>query len=417
MSELPRKIVRKTAFSISAFSLVTALMMPSAAHAQDSLVGACTGVSLPPSVVTEILGPVVNGVVTPTEDRVNALIAALGGLPGAGPALAPLNIDAGALLAAAAAGEPVTLQALATDGTVVGPEDDCNLTADTLRLDDQGGISIGGNRITGLGQNGETATAGGLDSVALGNNATTSAGADGAVALGTGSSATAANSVALGNGSVADRGPQTGVAAPGTAGTFDTAGSVSVGSVGAERQITNVAAGTQASDATNLRQVQGLVEEATALSIQYDSAAQGRVTLGGAGGTTIGNVADGTARSDAVNLGQLQDGMSTTLAQSRAYTDQRLEELGFGMESLAVSLEEVREEAFAGTAAALAVSGIPQTITRGRNMFGGSIGHYRGETAFAVGFSSASESGVVKIGGTLDTNGYAGVSAGAGISF
>src|SRR5690606_39239750 len=66
----------------------------------------------------------------------------------------------------------------------------------------------------------------------------TAYGADSA-ALGANSTADADNSVALGANSVADR-----------------ADSVSVGSAGAERQVTNVAAGTEDTDAVNLAQLQ-----------------------------------------------------------------------------------------------------------------------------------------------------------------
>src|SRR3546814_10624570 len=62
--------------------------------------------------------------------------------------------------------------------------------------------------------------------------------ADGATALGAGSSADGLNSVALGAGSIADRD-----------------NSVSVGSAGNERQITNVAAGTEDTDAVNKAQL------------------------------------------------------------------------------------------------------------------------------------------------------------------
>src|SRR3546814_14685733 len=63
--------------------------------------------------------------------------------------------------------------------------------------------------------------------------------ADGGVALGVGSRVEGANAIALGAGSLADR---------------DDA--VSVGSAGNERQVTNVAAGTQDTDAVNLEQLQ-----------------------------------------------------------------------------------------------------------------------------------------------------------------
>ena len=67
----------------------------------------------------------------------------------------------------------------------------------------------------------------------------------GATAIGLGATASADNSVALGQDSVADR-----------------ANTVSVGSVGNERQVTNVAAGTQATDAVNKGQLDSGVASA-----------------------------------------------------------------------------------------------------------------------------------------------------------
>ena len=48
--------------------------------ASESVVGVCSGVSLPRSVVTDIMGPVNRGIVAPIENRVNALIGATLGL-------------------------------------------------------------------------------------------------------------------------------------------------------------------------------------------------------------------------------------------------------------------------------------------------------------------------------------------------
>jgi trimeric autotransporter adhesin len=94
-----------------------------------------------------------------------------------------------------------------------------------------------GSNSTATGANavasGAGSTAAGESASATGNNST---------ALGSNSSATGNNSVALGAGSVADRD-----------------NTVSVGAPGAERQITNVAAGTQRTDAANWGQVQDAV--------------------------------------------------------------------------------------------------------------------------------------------------------------
>jgi len=83
---------------------------------------------------------------------------------------------------------------------------------------------------------GAASQATGTDSVAAGPNAAAK-GAN-SVALGANSQALATGSVALGSNSIADR-----------------ANTVSVGSVGNERQITNVADGVQPTDAVNVRQL------------------------------------------------------------------------------------------------------------------------------------------------------------------
>jgi len=86
---------------------------------------------------------------------------------------------------------------------------------------------------------GATSVASGASAIAVGSN--TSATAKNAVAVGANASATANNSVALGAGSVADR-----------------ANAVSVGTTaaGGQRQVTNVAAGTDGTDAVNVNQMQ-----------------------------------------------------------------------------------------------------------------------------------------------------------------
>ncbi len=263
---------------------------PAQAQALQPVVDVCTGITLPRSAVTEIIGAVNQPIVDQVETTVNGLttvtltLAPLVTLP-------DLNIDLTTILANAAAGDPITLQILDTDGNVVAPSDDCNITADNIVLDDEGGIEIGGNRISGLGQNGAVASAGEVDAIALGNNASTAAGATGAVAIGTGASVTAANSVALGANSVADR-----------------AGTVSVGSAGNERQITNVADGTLDSDAATVGQVNARITAVTDNLVAYDDGTQAVVTFAGADGTRLTNVAPGTVAagsSDAVNGAQL----------------------------------------------------------------------------------------------------------------
>lgn len=185
---------------------------------------------------------------------------------------------------------------------------------------------------------GADAVAGGFGAVASGDKAT---------AIGTNASATGGNSVALGYGS-SDNGR---------------ANVVSVGTVGAERQITNVAAGVLS--------------------------------------------------TDAVNVGQLNNGLAGALSAANRYTDSRLEALHFDLAS-------ARRDADAGTASAMAVAGLPQAFSPGGGTIAGSFGVYRNETAFALGASKVFTDGqtVVKGGMTVSTrSGTFGGNVGIGYQF
>ncbi|WP_336220485.1 YadA-like family protein, partial [Citrobacter amalonaticus] len=168
----------------------------------------------------------------------------------------------------------------------------------------------------------------GADSQALGSDA---------VAIGMGAVANNAGDVALGAGSVT--GATSGTAGATIAGTdyvfagVNPTSQVSVGSVGNERLVTNVAAGALSADSTDavngsqlfatnsaINSLNSSVTSLDAGSVKYDTNIDGTVnynsiTLGGdtydnsthSGGTTITNVADGTAPSDAVNFSQLTE--------------------------------------------------------------------------------------------------------------
>ena len=88
-----------------------------------------------------------------------------------------------------------------------------------------------------------SASATGVNSVAIGSGSLASG--DNAVAIGAGASATADNSVALGAGSVAN-----------------VANTISVGSTASNRQITNVAAGIANTDAANVAQLNAGLQQA-----------------------------------------------------------------------------------------------------------------------------------------------------------
>ncbi|SFP31612.1 Autotransporter adhesin [Qipengyuania nanhaisediminis] len=262
------------------------------AHAQalQPVVDVCTGITLPRSAVTEVIGAVNQPIVEQIETTVNGITTVTLVLAPLA-TITDLDIDLSSILADAEAGDPISLQILDTNGNIITASDDCNVIADAYTLVGESGIEIGGNQITGLGADGQTASAGELDAIAFGNNASTAVGATGAVAIGTNASVTAANSVALGADSVADR-----------------ENTVSVGSAGNERQIVNVADGTAATDAATVGQVDAAIALATENIVEYDDGTQAQVTLQGAGGTTITNLAAGGVNgtsTDAVNGSQL----------------------------------------------------------------------------------------------------------------
>ncbi|MBU2409457.1 MAG: YadA-like family protein, partial [Gammaproteobacteria bacterium] len=229
-------------------------------------------------------------------------------------------------------------------------------------------------------------------------------------ALGNGAVVTSAGGVALGAGAVAERAGLSGEreAVSGVA-ISSAQGAVSVGTSGNERQITNVAGGTQATDAVNLRQLQA----SQAGTVRYETNADGSVnyrniTLGNGeapNGTTVSNVAPGVEGTDAVNVNQLNQG----LANANQYTDSKLGQLRSEIGNAA-------KDASAGTAGAMAMAGLPQSTLPGKGMVSAGVAAFDGQAAIAVGVSKLSDNGrwVVKLGGTANSRGKVGVSAGVG---
>ncbi|WP_374684637.1 YadA-like family protein [Variovorax sp. ZS18.2.2] len=204
-------------------------------------------------------------------------------------------------------------------------------------------------------------------------------------AIGFGAIVQQSGGVALGSGAVADRAGMNGQteAISGVA-VSSTAGAVSVGSVGNERQITNVAGGTKPTDAVNLRQL----ETVQAGGVRYDVNPDGSVnynqmTLGNGqapNGTRISNVAPGILPTDAANVGQL-NAMQYQL-QGQIASTQRI--------------------AYSGVAMATAMSTLPQAMTPGKSLMSVGVGNYSGYSALAIGYSSRSNDGkwVYKINGS-----------------
>lgn len=204
----------------------------------------------------------------------------------------------------------------------------------------------GTNGINGTnGANGTVASASGSDAIAMGDNASASGDhavvigggasgtADGVIAIGGNSDASGKDSIAIGNGATA---PNANSVALGAGSTTDRDNSVSVGSADQQRQITNVAAGTQGTDAVNLNQMNSAVggiarkaysgiAAATALTMIPDVDANKTLSLGIGGGTFQGYAATaigGTARitqNIKVRVGAGWSAAGTTVGAGASY--------------------------------------------------------------------------------------------------
>ena len=84
MTSHPKNSRSRRNYLASAMACSALICLPTNAQAQsvpvptpDTLVSVCSGVSLPPSVVTGILDPVLTGIYGPIENRVNGLLTIL----------------------------------------------------------------------------------------------------------------------------------------------------------------------------------------------------------------------------------------------------------------------------------------------------------------------------------------------------
>ncbi|MGO4128568.1 hypothetical protein AB4Z01_29535 [Inquilinus sp. YAF38] len=233
---------------------------------------------------------------------------------------------------------------------------------------------------------GPASTASASNAISMGNGA--SASANNAIAIGAGAQATKANSLALGAGSktlanLSDA-AYTPVVGATTAGVAT--GEVSVGSSGAERRVTNVAAGSAPTDAANVSQLQAL----SSLSVKYDTDSSGnltnRITLQGGDKSApviIGNVAPGVNGTDAVNVDQLNG----------------------AFDSLNGKIKQARRDAWQGAAIGIAASSLQFDPRPGKisAAAGGGMWHEQGAFAFGLGYTA--ESGRVRLNARAVTSG------------
>ncbi|WP_026613660.1 YadA-like family protein [Ensifer aridi] len=310
-----------------------------------------------------------------------------------------------------------------------------------------GGVAIGHNSTVNL-----------ADGIALGTNST----ANGiqATALGAGATASEPGSVALGAGSTtAAAVATTGTTINGVAYTFagtNPTSTVSVGGVGSERTITNVAAGrisATSTDAINgsqlyatnqaVESLQAGVGDLEETAVRYDQNPDGTransMTLVGGDPSApviIRNVGTGVADTDAVNVGQMKttladsktytderatwavgqardytdDVAATTLSSANAYTDSRLSQLN-------TDIGDIRSEARQAAAIGLAAASLRYDDRPGKLSVAAGGGYWRNEGAFAFGAGYTSEDGRVRANLSGTTAGGAwGVGAGLSVT-
>ncbi|WP_108627528.1 YadA-like family protein [Achromobacter pulmonis] len=218
---------------------------------------------------------------------------------------------------------------------------------------------------------GSNAAVSGKNGVAIGSNAVSAA--EETVAVGAGATASASGATATGSGARASGKRSSAVGQKASASGNN---SVAVG------------AGAKASNTNSV-----------ALGADSATDRDNSVSVGYAGGERqITNMAAGTAPTDGVNVSQLNDTKNDIVN----YTNGKLRNL--------------RNDANAGTASAMAMAALPQATLPGKGMFALGGGTYGGQSSLAVGISSMSESGkwVVKANATTNTRGNVGAAVGVG---
>ena len=337
----------------------------------------------------------------------------------------------------------------------------------------QAGQNVSGSNNVAIGNNAGSNT-NASNTVAVGNNA--SANANNALALGSNAKANNANDVALGANS------QTAAANPTASGvvngvTYNYAGAapssvVSVGSVGNERQISNVAAGrvsASSTDAVNGDQLNATNQAVQSLNTKVNNVGSGTAAALGGGssynaqtgevsqpsykvyGNTVNNVGDAIDHLQRNSPMQYSDSTGRTTTNnagndvtlvggdsSRPVTIHNVEAGVQGTDAVNVNqlnaanfnnqqqisqlrsdLSDTRRDALGAAAGAMAMAGLPQAFLPGKSMLAVATATTGGESALAVGVSALSDNGrwVVKFSGSANTRGQGGASIGAGFQW
>ncbi|CAB3774839.1 Autotransporter adhesin SadA [Paraburkholderia humisilvae] len=124
----------------------------------------------------------------------------------------------------------------------------------------------------------------------------------------------------------------------------------------------------------------------------------------------VTNVAAGTQATDAVNVQQLNQSVAQGVGQANSYTDQRINDVNNRIDS-------ERRDANAGSASAMAMANLPQAVLPGEKVVALAAGNYGGQAAMALGLSVATQKWLVKGSVTTGVSGHGSVGAGAGVGY
>lgn len=124
---------------------------------------------------------------------------------------------------------------------------------------------------------------------------------------------------------------------------------------------------------------------------------------------TISHVAAGTQGNDAVNVNQLNSQINSTLSSANSYAN----DLFSGVNH---RLRELERDSNAGIASAMAIASMPQAYAPGKSMVAVGVGSFQSESALSVGASVVSPAGkwVYKVNGAVDSANNFGAAAGVG---
>lgn len=271
--------------------------------------------------------------------------------------------------------KPIPASIVGTSGAIAIGMDK---TTGAVTRAENGGVAIGlGTQATGMQSSvavGTYAEASGNYGVAIGSN--TEAGGYLGTAIGPGAKANYSESVALGGASTAGRDRE-----------------VSVGAPGFTRYVSNVTAGTKATDATNLAQVRGIAYETLDAATSYTD--------------------ESLANYDVQQKAYVSSAVASGVQQANGYTDTQF---GRAKSYTDSKFEQSKSLAYAGAAMAMASSTLVFDPTKSRQIAVGAA-TVHGKSSIAAGVAWKAGHSLINVRAATGNNGMSGVAGGASWSW